>query len=112
MLRNGNPPEMEGADASAYDRPSVSASRSPRAGERGGSVMDSDRRQRIPERASYSSRDLRQVREAAGELRASGTESFLAELVEEKLRMIEESLSFCDESGLPAPPWIPVAWSA
>jgi hypothetical protein len=74
--------------------------------------MDSDRRQRIPERASYSSRDLRQVREAARELRASGTESFLAELVEEKLRMIEESLSSGDEAGLPPASWIPVAWSA
>jgi hypothetical protein len=74
--------------------------------------MDSDCLQRIPERASYSSLDLRQVREAARELRASGTESFLAELVEEKLRMIEESLSSGDEAGLPPAPWIPVAWSA
>ena len=74
--------------------------------------MDSDRRQRIPERASYSSLDLRQVREAAGELRASGTESVLAELVEEKLRTVEESLSSPDEAGLPTTPWIPVAWSA
>jgi hypothetical protein len=74
--------------------------------------MDSDWRQRIPERATYSSRDLRQIREAAGELRASGTESVLAELVEEKLRMIEEGLSSSDETGLSTAPWVPVAWSA
>jgi hypothetical protein len=74
--------------------------------------MDLDRRQRVPERASYSSWDLSQIREAAGELRAAGTESFLAELVEEKLRMIEENLSSREETGLPTTPWIPVAWSA
>ena len=74
--------------------------------------MDSDRRQRVPERASYSSRDLIQIREAAGELRASGTESFLAELVEEKLRLIEESLSSRDTAGLSTTSWFPVAWSA
>ncbi len=50
-------------------------------------------------RYAYSHSDLAQVRQAASRLRASSTESFLADLVEEKLRAIEETHPVLQEPG-------------